>query len=76
MPTSYEVNPESSELSNNAIVAIDAFMRQSEFYYKYDVGVVWCGNHKAENLLICHPSAVILRRVSRKRLNSPFCKSI
>ncbi|WP_208438193.1 hypothetical protein [Bartonella taylorii] len=74
MPTPYDKDPESRKLSNNANATIDACMLQAGFRYKYDVGGGWCGNHKAENLPICRPGAVIPRPSVKKRLNSPFCK--
>ncbi|USP03053.1 hypothetical protein [Bartonella taylorii] len=74
MPTPYDKDPENRKLSNNANATIDACMLQAGFRYKYDVGGGWCGNHKAENLPICRPGAVIPQRSVKKRLNSPFCK--
>ncbi|UNF47637.1 hypothetical protein [Bartonella krasnovii] len=74
MPTPYDRDPESSKLSNNAIATIHACMVQSGFRYKDQRGGGWCVNHKAENLPICRPGAVIPQRSVKRRLNSPFCK--
>ncbi|WP_273788687.1 MULTISPECIES: hypothetical protein [Bartonella] len=73
MPAPYDVFPENRNLSNNAWATIHACMIQSGFRYKDQRGG-WCVNHKAENLPICQPGAVIPRRSVKKRLNSPFCK--
>ncbi|WP_273721986.1 MULTISPECIES: hypothetical protein [unclassified Bartonella] len=73
MPTPYDRDPESRKLSNNAIATIHACMVQSGFRYKDERGG-WCVNHKAENLPICRPGAVIPQRSVKRRLNSPFCK--
>ncbi|WP_375662444.1 MULTISPECIES: hypothetical protein [unclassified Bartonella] len=72
MPTPYDVDPESRKLSYNAIATIEACMLQSGFRDK--VGGTWCENHRAENLPICRPGAVIPRHSVKKRVNSPFCK--
>ncbi|WP_208432160.1 hypothetical protein [Bartonella doshiae] len=74
MPTPYDKDPENQNRSFNQMATIDACMLQAGFRYKYDVGGGWCGNHKAENLPICRPGAVIPQRSVKKRLNSPFCK--
>ncbi|ATP12310.1 hypothetical protein [Bartonella henselae] len=74
MPTPYDRDPENDNRSFNQMATIDACMLQAGFRYKYDVGGGWCGNHKAENLPICRPGAVIPQRSVKKRLNSPFCK--
>ncbi|WP_375693290.1 MULTISPECIES: hypothetical protein [unclassified Bartonella] len=74
MPTPYDKDPESRKLNYNANATIDACMLQAGFRYKYDVGGGWCGNHKAENLPICRPGAIISQRSVKKRLNSPYCK--
>ncbi|WP_375644202.1 MULTISPECIES: hypothetical protein [unclassified Bartonella] len=74
MPTPYDKDPENQNRSFNQMATIDACMLQAGFNYKYDVGGGWCGNHKAENLPICRPGAVIPQRSVKKRLNSPFCK--
>ncbi|QEE12349.1 hypothetical protein [Bartonella krasnovii] len=74
MPTPYDVDPENQNRSFNQMATIDACMLQSGFRYKYDVGGGWCGNHRAENLPICRPGAVIPQRSVKRRLNSPFCK--
>ncbi|WP_375686251.1 hypothetical protein [Bartonella sp. AP65SXKL] len=74
MPAPYDVFPENRNLSNNAWATIEACMIQAGFHDKYDRGGGWCGNHKAENLPICRPGAVIPQRSVKKRLNSPFCK--
>ncbi|OLL50064.1 hypothetical protein [Bartonella henselae] len=74
MPTPYDRDPENDNRSFNQMATIDACMVQAGFRYKYDVGGGWCGNHKAENLPICRPGAVIPQRSVKKRLNSPFCK--
>ncbi|WP_375623835.1 MULTISPECIES: hypothetical protein [unclassified Bartonella] len=73
MPTPYDKDPENQKLSYNAWATIDACMLQSGFRYK-DKGGTWCENHKAENLPICRPGAVVPQRSVKKRLNSPFCK--
>ncbi|WP_375670796.1 hypothetical protein [Bartonella sp. CL434QHHD] len=73
MPTPYDTDPESRKLSYNAWATIDACMVQSGFRDKVGGGT-WCENHKAENLPICRPGAVIPRPSVKKRLNSPFCK--
>ncbi|WP_208442088.1 hypothetical protein [Bartonella raoultii] len=73
MPSPYDADPETRNLSINAIETIHGCMLQSGFYYKDKWGG-WCGNHKAENLPICRPGAVIPKRSVKKRLNSPFCK--
>ncbi|WP_375635130.1 MULTISPECIES: hypothetical protein [unclassified Bartonella] len=74
MPAPYDVFPENRNLSNNAIATIHACMVQSGFRYKDERGGGWCVNHKAENLPICRPGAVVPQRSVKKRLNSPFCK--
>ncbi|WP_375645224.1 hypothetical protein, partial [Bartonella sp. MR100HLJHH] len=71
MPTPYDADPENQNRSFNQMATIDACMLQAGFNYKYDVGGGWCGNHKAENLPICRPGAVIPQRSVKKRLNSP-----
>ncbi|UTO28637.1 hypothetical protein [Bartonella harrusi] len=73
MPTPYDVFPENQKLSNNALATIHACMVQSGFRYE-ERGGGWCVNHKAENLPICRPGAVIPQRSVKRRLNSPFCK--
>ncbi|WP_330169472.1 hypothetical protein [Bartonella grahamii] len=73
MPTPYDKDPESRNLSNNAWATIHACMVQSGFRYKEREGG-WCYTFRAENLPICRPGAVIPRRSVKKRLNSPFCK--
>ncbi|WP_375675982.1 hypothetical protein [Bartonella sp. CL42QHWL] len=73
MPTPYDVDPENRKQSINAKATIYACMVQSGFRDKVGGGT-WCKNHKAENLPICRPGAVIPRRSVKKRLNSPFCK--
>ncbi|WP_375675007.1 MULTISPECIES: hypothetical protein [unclassified Bartonella] len=73
MPTPYDTDPESRKLSYNAIATIEACMIQSGFRDKVGGGT-WCVNHKAEDLPICRPGAVIPQRSVKKRLNSPFCK--
>ncbi|WP_375676310.1 MULTISPECIES: hypothetical protein [unclassified Bartonella] len=73
MPTPYDVDPENRKLSNNAIGTIEACMLQSGFRDKVGRGTM-CENHKAENLPICRPGAVIPRPSVKKRLNSSFCK--
>ncbi|WP_396584168.1 hypothetical protein [Bartonella grahamii] len=73
MPTPYDTDPESRKLSYNAIATIEACMIQSGFRDKVGGGT-WCENHKAENLPICRPGAVIPQRSVKKRLNSSFCK--
>ncbi|EJF74440.1 hypothetical protein MCO_01866 [Bartonella sp. DB5-6] len=73
MPTPYDKDPENRKLSNNAIGSIEACMLQSGFRDKVGGGTM-CENHKAENLPICRPGAVIPQRSVKKRLNSPFCK--
>ncbi|WP_375657421.1 hypothetical protein, partial [Bartonella sp. CM120XJJH] len=62
MPAPYDVFPENRNLSNNAWATIHACMIQSGFRYKDQRGGGWCVNHKAENLPICQPGAVIPRR--------------
>ncbi|WP_375654109.1 hypothetical protein [Bartonella sp. AP19HLJMH] len=73
MPTPDDVDPENRKLSYNAWATIDACMVQSGFRDKVGGGT-WCENHKAENLPICRPGAVIPRPSVKKRLNSPYCK--
>ncbi|WP_396583930.1 hypothetical protein [Bartonella grahamii] len=73
MPTPYDVFPENRKQSINAKATIYACMVQSGFRDKVGGGT-WCENHKAENLPICRPGAVIPQRSVKKRLNSPFCK--
>ncbi|WP_273760676.1 hypothetical protein [Bartonella sp. ML70XJBT.G] len=73
MPAPYDVFPENRNLSNNAIGTIEACMIQAGFRDKVGGGTM-CENHKAENLPICRPGAVIPQRSVKKRLNSPFCK--
>ncbi|WP_208433242.1 hypothetical protein [Bartonella taylorii] len=73
MPAPYDVFPENRNLSNNAWATIEACMIQAGFRDKVGGGT-WCENHKAENLPICRPGAVIPRPSVKKRLNSPFCK--
>ncbi|SSZ40865.1 Uncharacterised protein [Bartonella grahamii] len=73
MPTPYDTDPESRKLSYNAIATIEACMIQSGFRDKVGGGT-WCVNHKAENLPICRPGAVVPQRSVKKRLNSPYCK--
>ncbi|OLL48341.1 hypothetical protein [Bartonella henselae] len=74
LPSLIDADTENRNLSYNANATIDACMLQAGFRYKYDVGGGWCGNHKAENLPICRPGAVIPQRSVKKRLNSPYCK--
>ncbi|WP_375660311.1 hypothetical protein [Bartonella sp. CL74QHWL] len=64
---------EVQKLSNNENATIDACMVKAGFRDRYG-GPSWCLNHKAENLPICQPGAVIPQRSVEKRLNSPFCK--
>ncbi|WP_208438718.1 MULTISPECIES: hypothetical protein [Bartonella] len=73
MPSLIDADPENRKLSYNAWATIDACMVQSGFRDKVGGGT-WCENHKAENLPICRPGAVIPRPSVKKRLNSPFCK--
>ncbi|UNF42830.1 hypothetical protein MNL08_03095 [Bartonella krasnovii] len=73
MPTPYDRDPESRKLSYNAIATIEACMLQSGFRDRYG-DPTWCETHKAENLPICRPGAVIPQRSVKRRLNSPFCK--
>ncbi|WP_375633026.1 hypothetical protein [Bartonella sp. AA74HLJMH] len=73
MPTPDDVDPENRKQSINAKATIYACMVQSGFRDKVGGGT-WCENHRAENLPICRPGAVIPQRSVKKRLNSPFCK--
>ncbi|WP_375610431.1 MULTISPECIES: hypothetical protein [unclassified Bartonella] len=73
MPSLIDSDPENRKLSYNAWATIDACMVQSGFRDKVGGGT-WCENHKAEDLPICRPGAVIPQRSVKKRLNSPFCK--
>ncbi len=73
MPTPYDTDPENRKQSINAKATIYACMVQSGFRDKVGGGTQ-CENHKAENLPICRPGAVIPQRSVKKRLNSPFCK--
>ncbi|QEE12019.1 hypothetical protein MNL01_03180 [Bartonella krasnovii] len=72
MPTPYDVDPESENISINAKATIHACMIQSGFHYKGRGN--WCYTFKEENLPICRPGAVIPQRSVKRRLNSPFCK--
>ncbi|EJF93813.1 hypothetical protein LBE40_04685 [Bartonella taylorii] len=72
MPTPYDVDPESENISINAKATIHACMIQAGFHYKGRGN--WCYTFKEENLPICRPGAVIPRPSVKKRLNSPFCK--
>ncbi|WP_208432770.1 hypothetical protein [Bartonella taylorii] len=72
MPTPYDVDPESENISVNAKATIHACMIQAGFHYKGRGN--WCYTFKEENLPICRPGAVIPRPSVKKRLNSPFCK--
>ncbi|WP_375624506.1 MULTISPECIES: hypothetical protein [unclassified Bartonella] len=74
MPTPYDVDPESENISINAKATIHACMLQAGFRYKDKLGGNWCYTFRAENLPICRPGAVIPQRSVKKRLNSPFCK--
>ncbi|WP_039758248.1 hypothetical protein [Bartonella queenslandensis] len=73
MPSLIDADPENRKLSYNAWATIDACMVQAGFRDKVGGGT-WCGNHKAENLPICRPGAVIPQRSVKKRLNSSYCK--
>ncbi|WP_396584097.1 hypothetical protein [Bartonella grahamii] len=73
MPSLIDADPENRKLSYNAWATIDACMVQAGFRDKVGGGT-WCENHKAENLPICRPGAVVPQRSVKKRLNSPFCK--
>ncbi|WP_142416493.1 hypothetical protein [Bartonella massiliensis] len=73
MPSLIDADPENRKLSYNAWATIDACMVQAGFRGKVGGGT-WCENHKAENLPICRPGAVIPQRSVKRRLNSPFCK--
>ncbi|WP_375657263.1 hypothetical protein [Bartonella sp. CM120XJJH] len=72
MPTPYDVDPESENISINAKATIHACMLQAGFHYKGRGN--WCYTFKEKNLPICRPGAVIPQRSVKKRLNSPFCK--
>ncbi|WP_144756103.1 hypothetical protein [Bartonella saheliensis] len=74
MPSPYDADPETRNLSINAIETIHGCMLQSGFHYKDKWGGGWCENFKEENLPICRPGAVIPQRSVKRRLNSPFCK--
>ncbi|WP_273760771.1 hypothetical protein [Bartonella sp. ML70XJBT.G] len=73
MPTPYDVDPENRKRSYNEKATTYACMVQAGFRDKAGGGT-WCENHKAENLPICRPGAVIPQRSVKRRLNSPFCK--
>ncbi|WP_375645231.1 hypothetical protein [Bartonella sp. OC71QHHN] len=72
MPTPYDVDPESENISINAKATTYACMLQAGFHYKGRGN--WCYTFKEKNLPICRPGAVIPQRSVKKRLNSPFCK--
>ncbi|WP_144754697.1 hypothetical protein [Bartonella saheliensis] len=72
-PTPYDIDPENQKLSYNEKATVYACMVQAGFRDKVGGGT-WCENHKAENLPICRPGAVIPQRSVKRRLNSPFCK--
>ncbi|WP_375670104.1 MULTISPECIES: hypothetical protein [unclassified Bartonella] len=73
MPSFIDADPENDNRSFNQKATIYACMVQAGFRDKVGRGT-WCENHKAENLPICRPGAVIPRPSVKKRLNSPFCK--
>ncbi|UTO28640.1 hypothetical protein [Bartonella harrusi] len=60
-------------LDLNQYASIEMCMAQSGFRPSFPIQG-FCENHKAENLPICRPGAVMPQRSVERRLKSPYCK--